>query len=80
MTGADQATREGQDGGEITVRKIPDGKSWGIWLGDDIVIVITDIDHSHVRLGVEAPREIPVYRSELLPLKDDGRQPDRQGA
>ena len=33
-----------------------------IHIGDDITITIVDIDRNKVRIGVEAPREVPVYR------------------
>lgn len=36
--------------------------------GVKITIVVTDIDHNKVRLGIQAPREIPIYRQELLPF------------
>jgi carbon storage regulator len=28
-----------------------------------------DIDRGKIRLGIEAPRDVPVFRQELLPLK-----------
>jgi carbon storage regulator len=39
-----------------------------IMIGDNIVITIVDIDRGKIRLGIEAPRDVPVYRQELLPL------------
>lgn len=35
-------------------------------LGDDIVIAVIDVRGSNVRLGIDAPREVAVYREELL--------------
>ena len=35
-----------------------------IIIGDDIRITIVGVNRNQVRLGVEAPKEIPVHRSE----------------
>jgi carbon storage regulator len=37
-----------------------------VMLGDDIVIAVIDVKGSNVRLGIDAPREVAVYREELL--------------
>jgi carbon storage regulator len=39
--------------------------SEGIMIGDDIEIRITRIDADTVRIGIEAPRHIGVYRDEV---------------
>lgn len=36
-----------------------------ICLGDDVTITVLDVTGSTVRLGIEAPAEIPVYRGEI---------------
>jgi carbon storage regulator len=33
----------------------------------DITITVVKIDRNQVRIGIEAPGHIPVYREELLP-------------
>jgi carbon storage regulator len=38
-----------------------------IRIGDSICITVVDIDRGKIRLGIEAPREVPVFRQELLP-------------
>jgi len=37
-----------------------------IVINDNITITVIDIDRGKIRLGIEAPRNIPVYRQELL--------------
>jgi carbon storage regulator len=36
-----------------------------IMIGDDVRIVIVAVDRDQVKVGIEAPREIPVHRSEI---------------
>jgi carbon storage regulator len=36
-----------------------------IMLGDDIVLNVLEIAGNTVRLGVDAPRDLPVYREEI---------------
>jgi carbon storage regulator len=36
-----------------------------IRLGDDITVTVLDVVGSTVRLGIDAPHEIPVYRHEV---------------
>ena len=36
-----------------------------IMLGDDITVHVMEIVGNNVRLGVEAPKELPVYREEI---------------
>lgn len=38
-----------------------------IYIGENIVITVVDIDRGKIRLGIECPRDIPIYREELLP-------------
>jgi carbon storage regulator len=40
-----------------------------ICIGENICITVVDIDRGKIRLGIEAPREVPVFRQELLPNK-----------
>lgn len=39
-----------------------------IYIGDNICITVVDIDRGKIRLGIEAPREVAIFRQELLPL------------
>lgn len=36
-----------------------------IMLGDDVTIEVIEVSGSSVRLGIAAPRSIPVYREEI---------------
>jgi carbon storage regulator len=49
-----------------------------ILLGDDIKIVVIDIRGDKVRLGIEAPSELPVHRQEVYDairrLENDGEK------
>lgn len=36
-----------------------------VCLGDDITVTVLDVVGSTVRLGIDAPAEIPVYRHEV---------------
>jgi carbon storage regulator len=45
-----------------------------ICLGDDVTITVLDVTGSTVRLGIEAPAEIPIYRGEIwLDVKAENR-------
>ena len=41
-----------------------------IYINDDICITVVDIDRGKIRLGIEAPREVPIFRQELLSNPD----------
>ncbi|MGB8265497.1 MAG: carbon storage regulator CsrA [Candidatus Velthaea sp.] len=36
-----------------------------IMVGDNVRIVVVSVDRDQVKLGIDAPREIPVHRSEV---------------
>jgi carbon storage regulator len=36
-----------------------------IMLGDDMIIEVIEVSGSSVRLGIAAPRSVPVYREEI---------------
>ena len=42
-------------------------------IGDDIRITVISVDEGGARLAIEAPREIPVLREELLNAMDVNR-------
>jgi carbon storage regulator len=44
-----------------------------ILIGDDIEIVITQIGRSRVKVGIRAPREMPVMARELKLVREENR-------
>ncbi len=38
-----------------------------VYIGDGICVTVVDIDRGKIRLGIECPREVPIYRAELKP-------------
>lgn len=45
-----------------------------IFVGDDIVIVVTQIDRGKVRIGIEAPPDMKIDRDENVPADDPRRR------
>ena len=57
-------------------------KNESIVINNDITIVVVEIRGDKVRLGVEAPKEIPVHRQEVYEAikRNESSEPDRAGA
>ena len=44
-------------------------------LGDDVVVEVIEVSGSSVRLGIAAPRTVPVYREEIwAAVKEEQQQ------
>lgn len=41
------------------------------YIGDDIKIILVDVLGEKVRIGIEAPKEIRIYRTELKHRQDE---------
>ena len=52
-----------------------------LFIGDDICVTVVRLEGGQVRLGIDAPRHVPVVRAELVPerssprLRSDHRSP-----
>jgi len=60
-------------------------KNESIVINDDITIVVVEIRGDKVRLGVEAPKEVPVHRNEVYEAirrnqHDSNEQPSQHDA
>lgn len=48
-----------------------------IYIGRDVCVTIVRINSDKIRLGIEAPNGVPIFRSELMP---DFFKPEEEGA
>ncbi len=56
-------------------------KNESIIINDDITIVVVEIRGDKVRLGVEAPKEVPVHRNEVYEaIRRNQQKPDASGS
>lgn len=45
-----------------------------IFISDNICITVVDIDRGKIRLGIEAPRNVPIFRKELVEETEDSNK------
>jgi carbon storage regulator len=61
---ADHSDFRSQEGSDMLVLSRKLGEK--IYINDNICITVVDIDRGKIRLGIEAPRDVPIFRQELL--------------
>ncbi len=49
-------------------------ESESILIGNDIEVIVTDIGAERVKIGIRAPKGIPIIRRELLETRDMNRE------
>ena len=48
-----------------------------IMIGDEVEVTVLAVSRDKIRLGITAPKEVPVYRKEVyLSIKDENRRGD----
>jgi carbon storage regulator len=67
LKAASQREREGGQakGRSHTMLVLSRQRDESIIIGDNVVVTIVDIRGDKVRLGIEAPKEVPVHRQEV---------------
>lgn len=43
-----------------------------VMVGDQVVITVIEVKGSNVRIGIDAPRAVPVYREEIYAAMQQG--------
>jgi carbon storage regulator len=47
-----------------------------IIIGNNIVVTVVKIDRNQIRIGIEAPHDVPVFREEILPVAPSKDEPE----
>jgi len=65
-----------EDGGQITLCLSADDEN--IFIGDDIEIALIRVQRGQARLGINAPKDIPIIRKELVPKEGAAPTQERE--
>jgi carbon storage regulator len=68
----DPSFRRGKFNREITMLVLSRKLGEKIVIGDNIVVTVVKIDRNQIRIGIEAPSDVPVYREEIAPQRLPG--------
>jgi carbon storage regulator len=49
-----------------------------IVIGENIIVTVVKIDRNQIRIGIEAPHDIPVYREEIVPGRSSSESADQR--
>jgi carbon storage regulator len=49
-----------------------------VMVGDQVVITVIEVKGSNVRIGIDAPRAVPVYREEIYAAMRQGSAEGKQ--
>ncbi|MDO5309245.1 MAG: carbon storage regulator CsrA [Planctomycetia bacterium] len=55
-------------------------KDQSIYIGDDVIVTIVDVRGDRIRLGIEAPANVPVHRQEIYEAiqRENARRPEEK--
>src|SRR5690606_39657733 len=74
------ATRQGVQGGTHAMLVLTRKRDESIMIGDDIKIIVVDVRGDQVKLGIDAPRHIPVHREEVYKeIQEENRRAALKG-
>jgi carbon storage regulator len=68
----DPSFRRGKFNREITMLVLSRKLGEKIVIGDNIIVTVVKIDRNQIRIGIEAPSDVPVYREEIAPQRLPG--------
>ncbi|WP_435019497.1 carbon storage regulator [Tundrisphaera sp. TA3] len=51
-----------------------------LYIGTDVCVTVVRLEGGQVRLGIDAPRDVPVVRAELLAPRDEAREVEASSA
>jgi carbon storage regulator len=47
-----------------------------VMLGDDVIIQVIEVSGSNVRIGIDAPKSVAIYREEIFQAVKDAKDED----
>ena len=68
------AVRVASDKEKVRMLVLSRKQGESIRIGDDILLTVVQIRRNQVRIGIEAPGEVPVFREEILVRDEDWQE------